>query len=284
MISAMQDLSHIWQDIRNDRQHGARELLLKALHTLDEYLTRNSSADPIILINELSNLRPEMVGFQNASRIIQKSSNTVAQSVKNLIKYLDSTSDKIGQIAEKHFKTNLTVLCHSRSSILEGVLLHLHRSGKLAGLMQLESRPEYEGRLQAEILSEQGLSVTICPDATMALAVRKADIVLVGADILTPDGTFLGKTGCHPLALTAQAFDKPFYVAAELLKISDDVPDEDKINADITPENILWESAGSGITALSYQFEFTPGKLVTAFITEQGILHTPLPLPESLSF
>jgi translation initiation factor 2B subunit (eIF-2B alpha/beta/delta family) len=276
-------LPQAWDVVRSDRLRGARELLLIALKSLDEYLTRNPGADTSTLIDELSVLRKEMVGFKNASKILKSEQNPII-SVEKLIIYLENVSGKIGRVAERYFNDKMTVLCHSRSSIVEGILTAMHDSGKIASIIQMESRPEHEGRVQAENLAAQGMTITICTDAAMALSVGRADIILVGADVVAYDGTFLGKTGCFPLALIANHLGKPFYVATELIKVSEFLPEVEEINERIDQKRILWKSKVSGIRGFNPHFEYTPGYLVTAFITEAGISTPPIQIPESLSF
>jgi translation initiation factor 2B subunit (eIF-2B alpha/beta/delta family) len=283
MKTDIRTLSCAWDVVRTDRLRGARELLLTALKSLDQYLTLNPGTDHSTLIDELSVLRREMVGFKNASKILKSEQNPI-NSVRKLIVYLESVSGKIGGVAEGYFKDKITVLCHSRSSIVEGVLSAMHDSGKIASIIQLESRPEYEGRVQAENLAARGMTITICADAAMALSVDRVDIILVGADAATSDGTFLGKAGCFPLALTAKSLGKPFYVATELLKFSEVLPQLDEINLGIDQVKVLWNVSEPAIKGFNPHFEYTPGHLVTGFITEQGTLTPPVRVPESLSF
>lgn len=62
-----------------------------------------------------------------------------------------------------------------------------------------ESRPLYEGRTVAEKIAKLGLSVTLITDAQIGLFVENADMALVGADSILPNGDLVNKAGTYLL-------------------------------------------------------------------------------------
>jgi translation initiation factor eIF-2B subunit delta len=103
----------------------------------------------------------------------------------------------------------------------------------------------------------------------MALFVNEADAVMVGADTVLPEGGFINKIGTRLLALAARDADVPFYAAADTLKVA--APSEP---LPFAPEEGKAREicAESWLEVRNVYYEMTPAHLVTAYITEQGVL------------
>ncbi len=285
---AWRELSQAWDNVRSDRLRGAAELLRSALHALRRFLEGVESPDYSeieSLMNELANLRKDMAGFKNCVRFLNdENPDTLLNSVIQLEEYLDQSSAMIAQNAVQTFHKPVSVLTISRSSVVEQVITALHRSGILEQVIQLESRPAYEGRKNAERLLDSGIHVTVIPDAAMGYWIYNADTVIVGADAISTEGNFLGKIGCYPLALLAREAGCGYYVTAERLKFTHIIPDEYEANKHFPADQLGWETASERLALSNIIFETTPGALVTGFITEFGFQKPPLTILETLSF
>jgi translation initiation factor 2B subunit (eIF-2B alpha/beta/delta family) len=152
----------------------------------------------------------------------------------------------------------MLVLTHSRSSVVEKILISAYRKVPFH-LIVTESRPNNEGHLLAESLAEQGIPVTFIVDA--AAGTIHPDMVLVGADAVTPSHV-VNKIGT---VLLAAKF--PLYVACTTHKFtSEDVEIDEE-----DPHEVL-AHAHPRITVKNYYFDRTPLHMVTGFVTEKGIL------------
>lgn len=146
-----------------------------------------------------------------------------------------------------------------------------------------ETRPLLQGaRLTAWELSDAGIDVTVVADGAMASLILGGglDAVIVGADRITANGDVANKIGTLSHALACQAAGIPFYVAAPtstidpslddgaLITIEQRDPDEvHRVRAErLTPE---------GVGATNPAFDVTPHHLVTAIITDAGVLYPP---------
>jgi methylthioribose-1-phosphate isomerase len=105
----------------------------------------------------------------------------------------------------------------------------------------------------------------------------KVDLVIVGADRITRTGNVANKIGTYSLAIMAKAHDIPFYVAAPVSTIDfdlvcgDDIPIEERGPEEVT--HIYGHRiAPEGVGVLNPAFDVTPSNLVSAIITEYGIL------------
>jgi methylthioribose-1-phosphate isomerase len=108
----------------------------------------------------------------------------------------------------------------------------------------------------------------------------KVDLVLVGADRVAANGDVANKIGTYSLAVLARENSIPFYVAAPTstvdlsLKSGAEIPIEERSSREVT-EICGVSIAPAGVNAAHPAFDVTPARLVTAIITERGILRAP---------
>jgi methylthioribose-1-phosphate isomerase len=143
-----------------------------------------------------------------------------------------------------------------------------------------ETRPVLQGaRLTAWELQNAGIDVTLITDnmAAYVMKAKQVDAVIVGADRIAANGDTANKIGTFGLALQAKALDIPFYVASPLSTIDlstptgDDIPIEQRNPEEVTHLNGV-EIAPKGIQVFNPAFDVTPNNLITAIITERGIV------------
>jgi methylthioribose-1-phosphate isomerase len=143
-----------------------------------------------------------------------------------------------------------------------------------------ETRPVLQGsRLTAWELKQSGVDVTLITDnmAAHTIAAKGINAVIVGADRITANGDTANKIGTYGLALLAKAFNIPFYVAAPLstfdisLQSGTEIPIEERNPDEVTHLNGQ-RIAPEGIKVFNPAFDVTPNELITAIITEAGIL------------
>ncbi len=282
-ITTVNELRSCWQEVRQDTRRGASELLRQALDGLAEWLSQvepesDEKLDLNSLCRELENLRRDMVGFRNSARLLDKSGIVpLRNSLRDLRGYLDRVPEEIAELAGESIPgEKLTVMTVSRSSGVENILCYLNERGRLHQVLQLESRPAFEGRDNAEKLLAAGIRVTILPDAAMGCWIEQADIILVGADAVGTNGDFIGKIGCLPLACMAERRELPFYVVAESLKVTNSTPSLETVNQRFTGEPLAWGLKAEGLTLSKVIFERVPADLVTGYLTESGLQYPPL--------
>lgn len=192
----------------------------------------------------------------------------------------------IGEFGASLLPDEAVVLTHCNAGALAcrewGTALGVVRSAVLAGkaisVIASETRPLLQGaRLTAWELARDDIPVTVIPDSAAAHLMRKGEIdcVVVGADRITPDAVF-NKVGTYMHAVCAGAHGIPFYVAAPLSTF-DPVHTEDEIEIE---ERGREEVAGfshritvpDGVPVRNPAFDATPLSLVTALITDKGII------------
>ncbi len=131
-----------------------------------------------------------------------------------------------------------------------------------------ESRPALEGRRLAARLAASGVPVTCFADTAIAHALLAADVVVLGADAVSPDW-FLNKSGSWMLSAAAMQHGVPVYVVATREKFVDaDLALRLTIRDEAGDE--VWASPPPGVTIQNRYFERTPLDLVSAVITDTG--------------
>ncbi|MEV0297894.1 S-methyl-5-thioribose-1-phosphate isomerase [Nocardia sp. NPDC050710] len=162
-----------------------------------------------------------------------------------------------------------------------GTLRVLHERGALTEVLVDETRPLLQGaRLTAWELAEAGIPhrLTIDSAAAWAMATGQVDCVLVGADRVTADGDVANKIGTYMLALAARHHGIPFIVVApESTRDPDmasgrDIVVEQRAAVEVTGFGGV-ATAPAGTEVFNPAFDVTPGNLVTAVVTELGVVH-----------
>jgi methylthioribose-1-phosphate isomerase len=164
-----------------------------------------------------------------------------------------------------------------------GVIRSARDQGKRVSVIASETRPYLQGaRLTAWELMREKIPVTLITDnaAGHLMHIGKVDLVIVGADRIAANGDVANKIGTYPLAVLAERHRIPFYVAAPLSSIDvsiDDgnaIPIEERGAAEVTGYgDVRW--APDGVNVLNPAFDVTPAELVTAIVTEKGVLRAP---------
>jgi methylthioribose-1-phosphate isomerase len=103
------------------------------------------------------------------------------------------------------------------------------------------------------------------------MAQGRVDRIVVGADRIAANGDVANKVGTYPLAVLADRHGVPFYVAAPVSTIDPATPDGRSIPIEERdPTEVL-----TGGDAFNPAFDVTPAELVTAIVTEAGVLEPP---------
>ncbi len=162
-----------------------------------------------------------------------------------------------------------------------GIIYTAHQQGKKIHVYVLETRPLLQGsRLTAFELTQAKIPYTIITDNMMATVMKDTNLVIIGADRIARNGDTANKIGSLTLAITAQYYKVPFYVAAPTSTIDltkqtgQDIPIEQRSAEEII---CLGKKSITVKNAPVYNpaFDVTPHHLITAIITEQGILKSP---------
>jgi methylthioribose-1-phosphate isomerase len=236
-----------------------------------------------------------MLDVADASLAGGASSAETAEAVDNAALALHeedvAANTRMGQSGSLLVPDGANVLVHCNAGALAtagygtalGVLRAAHAEGKKLNVYATETRPYLQGaRLTAWELLREGISVTLIGDSMAGALMQKGDVdlVLVGADRIAANGDVANKIGTYMLAVLARRHGIPFYVAAPTSTVDPAVAHGDAIPIEERHADELLHFNGQriapeGVGARHIAFDVTPAALISAIITEQGVLRPP---------
>jgi methylthioribose-1-phosphate isomerase len=166
---------------------------------------------------------------------------------------------------------------------------HARRQGKKVFVYVDETRPRGQGaKLTAWELKNEGIPFKIIPDSAGAFLMSRGmvDMMIVGADRIAANGDVANKIGTLEKAIIAKNYNVPFYVAApsstfdEKCKTGEDIIIEERSQDEVLMQSGMQKDgtimeflvSAPGSSAYNPAFDVTPASLITAIITEKGIL------------
>jgi len=198
---------------------------------------------------------------------------------------------RMGRNGAALIKKGSTVLTHCNAGALAtagygtalGVIRAAIEKGKKIKVFADETRPFLQGsRLTAWELAKDGIDVTLITDNMAGYMMQQGliDSVVVGTDRVAANGDVANKIGTYSVAVLAREHGIPFYVAAPTstidLNVKDGsaIPIEERDASEVT--HVKGASiAPAGIKVRNPAFDVTPARLVSAIITERGVVRSP---------
>ncbi len=202
-----------------------------------------------------------------------------------------AANQAMGAHGEKLLADGMRVLTHCNAGALAtaghgtalGVIRSAVAAGKRLSVIADETRPFLQGaRLTVWEMQQEGIPVTLITDnmAGHLMQQGEVDAVIVGADRIAANGDFANKIGTYMVAVLAHRHGIPFYVAAPLStidrRIADGhaIPIEERDAAEVRGFGSL-QWAADEVPVRNPAFDVSPADLVTALITEVGVLRCP---------
>lgn len=252
---------------------------------------------------ELKQTRPTAVNLAwSVERMLKKAEDNIQLAIPRLQDILEDEAYKIarediennyaiGRFGNELVPEGANILTHCNAGALAtvgygtalGVIRAAHSSGKKVHVFVDETRPFLQGaRLTAWELDKESVPFTLITDNMAGYIMSKGmvDLIVVGADRIAANGDTANKIGTYSLAVLAKEHHIPMYIAAPLSTIDmsltsgEEIPIEER-KADevlfITGKRI----APEGAQVFNPAFDVTPNRLITAIITDKGIVKAP---------
>lgn len=252
------------------------------------------------LVEEIGSARPTAVNLRAAVARVARAAATSDESSEGRAGALAEAlamwredrdaCERIGAYGREELASVRRVLTHCNTGRLAttgigtalGIVYAKARAGEDVEVLATETRPALQGaRLTAWELTQAGIPVTLIADTAAGSALRsgRAEAVVVGCDRVAANGDVANKVGTYMLAVVARSVGVPFYVAGPLTSFDPDTPDGDGI---VVEERSADEVTSVGPTRTAPDvavwnpaFDVTPAELVTAFITDGGVVRPP---------
>jgi len=212
----------------------------------------------------------------NVAQSVEEAKKVVVERANSFIAYSERAVEAIAEIGSRLLHDGEVVLTHCNSQAVVSIISEAFRQGKRVKVIATETRPLFQGYITAKMLADKGVEVTIIPDSAVRSIIKDVDKVIVGADTVTANGAVVNKIGTSLIALIARERGADFYVATETYKFSpytvwgEPVVIEERSPAEVLPGTLLAENPR--LKVLNPSFDVTPSSLVTAIITEIGVI------------
>jgi methylthioribose-1-phosphate isomerase len=244
---------------------------------------------------ELKGARPTAVNLAWAvdrmMRVALSEKGDLTSEAERILEEDLAANKAMGQHGAQLLGQQATVLTHCNAGALAtagygtalGIIRAAIENGKHIAVFADETRPYLQGaRLTAWELQQDGIDVTLITDSMSGyfFAEGKFDAVIVGADRIAANGDTANKIGTYTVAVLAHAHNVPFYVAAPVSTIDPRCPTGAEIPIEERSSQEVVEIHGTrvapeGIHVRHPAFDVTPARLITAIITERGVLRAP---------
>jgi len=261
-------------EMAEDRFHGAAylgrrtvQLLAEAVRVSDAANTDDLFFQSLFVASRLRKAHPAMANVWNLTgRILHhidrhRSGATVTglklfiqELSTKVLKELEEDSEDASRNSVQVVPHHGFVLTHSYSSSVLRSLELAFKGGRVFEVYATESHPGMEGKELAKELIALGIPVTLIADSAVSTVIRKATLILVGADSVLKDGSLVHKTGTRDIAAAAERYGIPLYSSCETTKFS--------------VEDFLGKRPEIPATL----FDLTPAEFISGYITEEGQL------------
>ena len=307
----IKDLKTLWQAIKMLKVRGAPAL--GAVAGLGVYLgIKDSKARDFAwfakeldrVITYLGSSRPTArnlfwaleqmasLAVMNRNRPVSFIKKKLFAQAQRIIENEKLTARKIGYYGAKLIRNNDVILTICNAGILAtidygtalGVIYRAKEEGRKIKVFVSETRPLLQGaRLTSWELEKNGVDVTLICDSMAAALMKKGEIskVITGADRIAANGDTANKIGTYNLAVLSRYHKIPFYVAAPFstfdfgIETGEEIPIEERDPGEVTRLFFKNPIAGRNIKVFNPAFDITCHELITAIITDRGIIKPP---------
>ncbi|MDD5182063.1 MAG: S-methyl-5-thioribose-1-phosphate isomerase [Candidatus Nanoarchaeia archaeon] len=196
----------------------------------------------------------------------------VSVAGKDVLNKIEDAKKKVSEFAGNKIENGMTVFTHCHSSTVMGAFRHAKLHGKKFSVICTESRPLFQGRKTGTELVNMGVPVTMIIDSNVSAHIKKADMVMVGADLITSDMNFVNKVGTQNVAYGAKRVGIPLYVCTDLAKFDPETMFGKTEEIEQRSPDEVWKGAPKQLKILNPAFDLMARELVTAYITQEGVI------------
>jgi methylthioribose-1-phosphate isomerase len=276
-------VEELCQAIRTLAVRGAPAL--GAAGAMGVALAATRGEDLVEAARRLVATRPTAVNLRWGVDRVLAASDPVAEAIA--VASEDSVRNRrLGRLGAELLPAGARVLTHCNTGSLAcveygtalGVIRAAHDAGKIESVWVDETRPLLQGsRLTAWELARLGIPATVMVDgaAGSVMSDGEVDCVIVGADRIAANGDVANKIGTYSLAVLANHHRVPFYVAAPISTVDLDCESGSMIPVEQRDPTEVTAFAPGGVAVANPAFDVTPARLVTAIITDAGVVTRP---------
>jgi ribose 1,5-bisphosphate isomerase len=293
----LEEVERIAKDIESMRIRGAGRIARAAASALAVVATKSTATDRdgyveemVLAAKRLIDTRPTAVSLPNSVRFVMKKLREgvkagyslgklkihVIEATDTFIENSEQAVVRIGEYGSKMIDSGDTVMTHCNSAAALEIIKTAHKQGKDIRAFATETRPLFQGHITSQILSKEGIDVSLICDNAVRYFISRIDKVVVGADAIAANGALINKIGTSMVALAAKEASIPFIVGAETIKFSPETIIGELIKIEERPwtEVISREMVSNigKIKVYNPAFDITPQMYIDMIVTEKGVI------------
>jgi ribose 1,5-bisphosphate isomerase len=276
------------KDIKSLKIQGAENIAKQAVSSLKYVVAANAKHDASHMREALEKARQQLFNTRPTEPCMRNALNFALSGVNNTndtrelsadvlrridetLQFFSESEQKIIDFGSQKIKDGMTIYTHCHSSTVTHILIESWKQGKHIEVHNTETRPRMQGRITAAELAKAGIPVTHYVDSAARFAIKKADIMMIGADAITAEGKVINKVGSELFAEVANRYDVPVYICTNSWKFDPQTvfgfeePIEKRFSGEV------WEKPPRNVKIDNFAFEKINPELVTGVITELGI-------------
>jgi len=301
----LRTIDDVYTAITTMQVRGAPLIGITAAYGIAQAAQNMDRSGMIVAADRLAAARPTAVNLKWAVERMKKKLKTSTNDRNALIQEARAIENedkqachRIGEYGASLIHDNTTIMVHCNAGALAtsgigtalGVVYTAFLQGKKIRIIANETRPVLQGaRLTAWELTRNDIETCVICDTMIATYMESVSAVIVGADRIAVNGDTANKIGTYNLAILAQYFRVPLYVAAPMSSFDPCCNSGSDITIEKRAEQEIRQFNGLQIVPVKARvanpaFDITPAGLITAFVTEYGIIDPPFvnTIPDTL--
>jgi ribose 1,5-bisphosphate isomerase len=278
--------SSVCKNIKSLKIQGAINVAKEGVKALFEFSKSLKDKEVKVRITKIKEAAEKLVSLRQTEPALRNSVNFMISNLhatsnellnkeiekryNEIIIHFDESEKKIIEYGVRKIMDGYVVFTHCHSSTVVKILKEAKSRGIKFEVHNTETRPLYQGRKTATELSKAGIPIVHYVDSAARHAMKKADIVLLGADAITTTKIY-NKVGSEMFAILAETKDIPVYCCTDSWKFDPySVIGFDEIIEKRNSKEI-WPNCPKKIKIHNYAFDKVSPKLITAIISELGV-------------
>lgn len=280
------DFNQTCKKIKELKIQGATNVAVSAVDALNSLIQKSKANSRTKILEEIEAGRKKLFGLRATEPMMRNFLNFVQaraamgrdakevkaeakRAAKEALMMKTAAKEAIVRIGAGLIEEGSIVYTHCHASTVTAILKEAAKTKKFE-VYNTETRPMFQGRITAAELAKAKIPVTHFVDSAVKFALRKADVMLIGADAITPMGVY-NKIGSGLFAELARKYDTPVYVCSVSWKFDpESVFGHEEVIEDRNSKEI-WDKAPKGVRVSNHAFERVSPEHVTAIISELGV-------------
>ena len=273
--------------INNLEIQGAADIAKAASKAFVFKISTSKSKNKQELMKEINVIRKKIFSTRTTEPFMRNMINYIVSSTSEMdfkyiipalhvnlnktLKWISKCERELVDIGAKRIKKGYIVYTHCHSSTVIRILKKSKDSGNKFEVHNTETRPLYQGRKTAKELIEYNIPVRHYVDSAARLALKKADIMIIGADAITSDAKVVNKIGSELIAEAAYRLDIPVYICTHSWKFDPKTIFGFDEAIEKRSEKEIWPAKPKNIIIDNFSFEKIDPSLITGIISEMGV-------------